>query len=283
MERDFRGYSLVQYSTFLGFLVCSDPKPSHLIILFLHFLGPRRQDTDFVFVLQSVRTSASCPSKRLLSASKTVKTCRSTWPFLNFLFLFDWTERISRGTHSELPLIKWNLNVFLKYLTPSVALRDSRSSSPLYISASPTSRLFSAGPTFCFFEHCKVQPVFDQLLVFKPGCWPIKRISVGNFVVIPLPAVSCNVASAWYAPINVSFDFFVLWWKVTKIFLTITHRWDCWSPQAIPTRAGSCSRQNPLLLPDTIDTRQEPIKLQEFFLSWTVSDNEVKKIWWLQG
>ena len=148
MKRDFRGYSLVQYSTFLGFLVCSDPKPSHLITLFLHFLGPRRQDTDFVFVLHSVRTSASCPSKRLLSASKTVKTCRSTWPFLNFLFLFDWTERISRGTHSELPLMKWSLNVFLKYLTPSVALRDSLLSSPLYISASPTSRLFSAGPRF---------------------------------------------------------------------------------------------------------------------------------------
>ena len=148
MERDFRGYSLVQNSTFLGFLVCSYPKPSHLIILFLHFLGPRRQDTAFVFVLHSARTSACCPNKRLLNASKTMKTCRSTWPFLNFLFLFDWTERISRGTHSELPLMKWSLNVFLKYLTPSVALRDSRLSSPLYISASPTSRLFSACPRF---------------------------------------------------------------------------------------------------------------------------------------
>ena len=36
--------------------------------------------------------------------------------------------------------------VFLKYLTPSVALRDSRLRSPLCISASPTSRFFSAGP-----------------------------------------------------------------------------------------------------------------------------------------
>ena len=40
------------------------------------------------------------------------------------------------------------LNVFLKYLTPSVALKDSRLRGPLHISASPTSLFFSAGPRF---------------------------------------------------------------------------------------------------------------------------------------
>ena len=35
---------------------------------------------------------------------------------------------------------------FQKHLTPSVALKDSRLRSPLCISASPTSRFFSAGP-----------------------------------------------------------------------------------------------------------------------------------------
>ena len=31
--------------TFLGFLVCSEPKPSHLLLVFQHFLGLRRQDS----------------------------------------------------------------------------------------------------------------------------------------------------------------------------------------------------------------------------------------------
>ena len=44
--------------------------------------------------------------------------------------------------------MKWSLHVFLKYLTPSVALRDSRLSSPSYTSASPTSRFFCVGPRF---------------------------------------------------------------------------------------------------------------------------------------
>ena len=44
--------------------------------------------------------------------------------------------------------MKWGLNVSLKYLTPSAALRDSWLRSPLYSSASPTSLFFSAGPRF---------------------------------------------------------------------------------------------------------------------------------------
>ena len=71
--------------------------------------------------------------------------------------------------------MKWGLNVFLKYLTPSVALRDSRLSSPLHISASPTSRFFSAARRFVSSSTVNVQPIFDQLLVLKPGCWPIKK------------------------------------------------------------------------------------------------------------
>ena len=42
--------------------------------------------------------------------------------------------------------MKWGLNVSLKYLTPSTVFRDSRSRSPLYISASPTKWFLSAGP-----------------------------------------------------------------------------------------------------------------------------------------
>ena len=44
--------------------------------------------------------------------------------------------------------MKWGLNVSLKYLTPSSALRDSRLRSPCCVSASPTSLFFSAGPRF---------------------------------------------------------------------------------------------------------------------------------------
>ena len=132
MERDLRGNSLVQYSTFLGFAVCSDPKPSHILSLFQHFLGPRRQDTEVVFVLHSVRTSASCPSKQLLSAAKTVKFCSSC-----SIELIESLEEHIMSSFYE---------VFLKYLTPSVAHRYFRLRSPLCISASPTSRFFSAGP-----------------------------------------------------------------------------------------------------------------------------------------
>ena len=63
--------------------------------------------------------------------------------------------------------MKCGLNVFP--MTPSVALIDSQLSSLLYIFASPTSRFFSAGPRFVS-SSTEVQPVFDQLLVFKPGC-----------------------------------------------------------------------------------------------------------------
>ena len=104
MERDFRELftcALFCLSRFSGVFGSKTVSPHNS--LFCIFLGHIGKDTDFVFVLHSVRTSASCPFKRLLSASKTVKTCRSTWPFLNFLFLLDSTERISRGTHSELP------------------------------------------------------------------------------------------------------------------------------------------------------------------------------------
>ena len=44
--------------------------------------------------------------------------------------------------------MKWGLNVSLKCLASSAVLRGSRSRSPLYISASPTSLFFSAGPRF---------------------------------------------------------------------------------------------------------------------------------------
>ena len=37
--KNFRDYSPVQSSTFLGFLVCSDSKPSHLLLFFSIFLS----------------------------------------------------------------------------------------------------------------------------------------------------------------------------------------------------------------------------------------------------
>ena len=39
---------VMQYSTLLGLLVCSDPEPSHLLLVFQHYPKPRRQDTEFV-------------------------------------------------------------------------------------------------------------------------------------------------------------------------------------------------------------------------------------------
>ena len=59
VERDFRGYSLVQYSILLGLLMRSDPKPPLFLLIIQHSLEPRRQDTVGL-----------CPSKHLLSAAK---------------------------------------------------------------------------------------------------------------------------------------------------------------------------------------------------------------------
>ena len=50
--------------------------------------------------------------------------------------------------HCRALFMKWGLKVFLKYLTPSSDLRDSRPRSPLYIDVSPTSLFFNAGPRF---------------------------------------------------------------------------------------------------------------------------------------
>ena len=59
---------------------------------------------------------------------------------------------------------------------------------------------------FCFFKHCKAQSVFDQLLVSKPGCWPIKTWWI--FCFDSRSCVYCFVDSARYAPTSDSFDFF---------------------------------------------------------------------------
>ena len=65
--------------------LASLPRPAPLLrpaslsplVILSYFLGTHRQDADFVFVLHSVRTSASSPPKHLFSAAKTV-SCRST-------------------------------------------------------------------------------------------------------------------------------------------------------------------------------------------------------------
>ena len=105
--------------------------------------------------------------------------------------------------------MKWGLNEFLKYLTPSVALRDSRLSSLLCISASPISRFFSAGPRFIS-SSTKVQPIFDQLLVFNLSQDVDPSKSGVICVVIPLPAVYWNIDSARHVPTNYSYAFCIL-------------------------------------------------------------------------
>ena len=57
MERDSRGYSLVVHlSRFSGVRI---HKTSDLLLVLQHFLGPRRQDTDFVFVIGNLSIQAS--------------------------------------------------------------------------------------------------------------------------------------------------------------------------------------------------------------------------------
>ena len=60
------------------FLVRSDPKPSHLLLVFQHSLEVRQQDTGFVFAIRSGRTSATCPSRNLSSVSRAMKIVQST-------------------------------------------------------------------------------------------------------------------------------------------------------------------------------------------------------------
>ena len=157
MERDFRGYSLVQYSTFLRFLVCSDPKPSHFIILFSAFSWA----TSARYWLRLCSSLSADIGKLSIQAS--LKRC-------------IYSENLPiHMTISKLPLLcsKWSLNVFLKYLTPSVALRKARLSSPLYISASPTTRLFSAGPRFVSSSIVRSNQSSINSSYLNPGCWPV--------------------------------------------------------------------------------------------------------------
>ena len=88
----------------------------------------------------------------------------------------------------------------LKYLTPSVALEDSRLSGPLYISASPTSRFFSVGPRIVSSSTVGTNHSSMNSSYLNRVVDPLK--SGGIFVVIPIPAVYCYVDSARYAPTN---------------------------------------------------------------------------------
>ena len=156
--------------------------------------------------------------------------------------------------------------------------------------------------SFCFFEHCEVQPVFNQLLVSKPGCWPSK--SGGIVVVTSLPAVYCNIESARYAPTNDSFDsYFVSGWDCHQNlprnhsslgllkFSSNTHS----RGTSFATRSSTFTTQPQrsfttlwLLVCSflwktvrdeiQLTADKKPQNCKEFFLSWIVSDNEVKKI-----
>ena len=103
--------------------------------------------------------------------------------------------------------MKWGLKIFLKYIHPSVALRDSRLRSPSYISASPTSRFFSAGP--CFVSSSTARPNQSSInsSYLNQDVGPSK--SGGIFCFDSTSCVYCYVDSARYAPTSDSFDFFV--------------------------------------------------------------------------
>ena len=98
--------------------------------------------------------------------------------------------------------MKWRLKVFLKYLTPSSALRDSQLGSPLRISASPTNLFFSAGSRFLASSTVSSNQSSISSSYLNQDVGPSK--SGGIFVVIPLPAAHCSDDSARYAPTTVT-------------------------------------------------------------------------------
>ena len=83
-------------------------------------------------------------------------------------------------------------------------LKDSRLSSPLCMSASPTSRFFSAGPRFVSSSTVRPNQSSINSVYLIQDVDPSKR--GGIIVVIPLPAAYCDADSARYAPTNDSFD-----------------------------------------------------------------------------
>ena len=94
--------------------------------------------------------------------------------------------------------MKWGLNVSLKYLTPSCALRDSRLRSSLCISASPTSLFFTAGPRLLPSSTVRSNQSSISSSHLNQEVTPLN--SGGIFVVISLAAVHWSVDSARYAP-----------------------------------------------------------------------------------
>ena len=106
-----------------------------------------------------------------------MKTCR---------FLLVWIDQISTWTHTSLLWWCGGLNVSLKYLTPSSTVRDSRSRSPLYVSASPTSLFFSAGP--CVSSTVRSNQSSINFSFLNQDVDPPKSGQI--FVAIPLPYCS---------------------------------------------------------------------------------------------
>ena len=99
--------------------------------------------------------------------------------------------------------MKWCLKIILKCFYPSVALRDSRLWSPLYISASPTSRFFSAGPRSVFSSTGRPNQYSINSSYLNQDVGPSK--SGGIFCFDSTSCVYCYVDSARYAPTSDSF------------------------------------------------------------------------------
>ena len=94
--------------------------------------------------------------------------------------------------------MKWGLNVPLKYLTPSSALRDSRLRSPLCISASSTSLFFSAGPRFPASSTVRSRQSSISSTYLNQEVGPINN--VGFFSTCSGPLI------CWFCTINTTID-----------------------------------------------------------------------------
>ena len=93
-EEDFRVYSPVQYSAFFGFLVCSDPKASHLLLVFQLLLSHVGKILGFVFALRSRLDIGS------MFIQESFKRFRSNenLPLDHLDVSLGYVDKISRGT-----------------------------------------------------------------------------------------------------------------------------------------------------------------------------------------
>ena len=161
--------------------------------LFQHFLGTHQHGTGYLLVLGSWRIQGTYQSMHSLDASREVWTCRSTWPSQYFLFLLK-IDKISRGnTLSALG----SQRILEKLDSIMCCQRFSVKQSRVHFRISDKSAL-QRWSSFAYFEHCKIQPIINLLLVLEPRSETLT--SGGIFVVILVAAAHWSDDSARYAP-----------------------------------------------------------------------------------